>query len=402
MAQNENIAALAAAGVSVWLDDLSRDRINSGNLAELIATRGVVGVTTNPTIFQGALSKGHAYDEQVRELAARGADVDAAIRTITTDDVRAACDVLAPVFERTGGVDGRVSIEVDPRMAFDADKTAAQAVELWKIVDRPNLFIKIPATEAGLPAITAVLEEGISVNVTLIFSVQRYRAVMGAYLDGLRKARVAGHDLAKIHSVASFFVSRVDSEIDKRLEAIGTPEALALRGKAGVANARLAYAEYEDVFAPGGNHVSTYDHLASAGANRQRPLWASTGVKNPDYPDTLYVTELVAANTVNTLPEKTLEAVADHGEVRGDTVSGTAAEAAEVFDQLRAAGIDLDDVFAVLEREGVDKFEKSWEELLEATAAELRSAVSTASSAGPSVATQATSSGPDAADAGGN
>ncbi|MGW0182914.1 transaldolase [Nocardia sp. NPDC003345] len=374
MAQNENIAALAAAGVSVWLDDLSRDRINSGNLAELIATRGVVGVTTNPTIFQGALSKGHAYDEQVRELAARGADVDAAIRTITTDDVRAACDVLAPVFEQSGGVDGRVSIEVDPRLAFDADKTVAQAVELWKIVDRPNLFIKIPATEEGLPAITAVIAEGISVNVTLIFSVQRYRSVMGAYLDGLRNARVGGHDLARIHSVASFFVSRVDTEIDKRLEDIGTPEALALRGKAGVANARLAYAEYLDVFGAGGAHASTYNHLASAGANRQRPLWASTGVKNPDYPDTLYVTELVAANTVNTLPEKTLEAVADHGEVRGDTVSGTADDAAGVFEQLRTAGIDLDDVFAVLEREGVDKFEKSWEELLEATTAELRSA----------------------------
>ncbi|MGI5217594.1 transaldolase [Nocardia sp. CA-290969] len=374
MAQNENVAALAAAGVSVWLDDLSRDRINSGNLAELIATRGVVGVTTNPTIFQGALSKGHAYDEQVRELAARGADTEAAIRTITTDDVRAACDVLAPVFEQTGGVDGRVSIEVDPRLAFDADKTVAQAVELWKIVDRPNLFIKIPATEAGLPAITAVIEQGISVNVTLIFSVERYRSVMGAYLDGLRKARVAGQDLAKIHSVASFFVSRVDSEIDKRLEAIGTPEALALRGKAGVANARLAYAEYLDVFGSGGAHASTYSHLASAGANRQRPLWASTGVKNPDYPDTLYVTELVAANTVNTLPEKTLEAVADHGEVRGDTISGTADEAAGVFAQLREAGIDLDDVFAVLEREGVDKFEKSWQELLEATTAELQAA----------------------------
>lgn len=374
MAQNENIAALAAAGVSVWLDDLSRDRINSGNLAELIATRGVVGVTTNPTIFQGALSKGHAYDEQVRELAARRADVDAAIRTITTDDVRAACDVLAPVFEQSGGVDGRVSIEVDPRLAFDTDKTVAQAVELWKIVDRPNLFIKIPATEEGLPAITAVIAEGISVNVTLIFSVKRYRSVMGAYLDGLRNARVGGHDLARIHSVASFFVSRVDTEIDKRLEDIGTPEALALRGKAGVANARLAYAEYLDVFGSGGDHASTYNHLASAGANRQRPLWASTGVKNTDYPDTLYVTELVAANTVNTLPEKTLEAVADHGEVRGDTVSGTAADAAGVFEQLRAAGVDLDDVFAVLEREGVDKFEKSWEELLEATTAELRSA----------------------------
>ncbi|CCF64207.1 tal, transaldolase [Nocardia cyriacigeorgica GUH-2] len=373
MAQNENIAALSAAGVSVWLDDLSRDRINSGNLAELIATRGVVGVTTNPTIFQGALSKGHAYDAQVAALAAQGADADAAIRTITTDDVRAACDVLAPVFEATGGVDGRVSIEVDPRLAFDADKTVAQAVELWKIVDRPNLFIKIPATEEGLPAITAVIAEGISVNVTLIFSVARYRSVMGAYLDGLRKARTAGHDLAYIHSVASFFVSRVDTEIDKRLEAIGSPEALALRGQAGVANARLAYAEYQDVF-DGGAHTSTYSHLAAMGANRQRPLWASTGVKNPEYSDTMYVTELVAPNTVNTLPEKTLEAVADHGEIRGDTVSGTATAAQEVFDKLAAVGIDLDDVFAVLEREGVDKFEKSWGELLSATAQELSAA----------------------------
>ncbi|MEU4340802.1 transaldolase [Nocardia sp. NPDC023852] len=373
MAQNENLAALSAAGVSVWLDDLSRDRIQSGNLADLIATRSVVGVTTNPTIFQGALSQGHAYDGQVKELAAQGADADAAVRTITTDDVRAACDVFAPVYEATGGVDGRVSIEVDPRLAFDAEKTTAQAVELWKIVDRPNLFIKIPATEAGLPAITAVIAEGISVNVTLIFSVQRYRSVMGAYLDGLRKAKIAGHDSAKIHSVASFFVSRVDTEIDKRLEAIGTDEALALRGRAGIANARLAYAEYQDVF-DGGKRTSTYTNLAASGANRQRPLWASTGVKNPDYSDTMYVTELAAPNTVNTLPEKTLAAVADHGEIRGDTVSGTAAEAQEVFDKLGAVGIDLDDVFAVLEREGVDKFEKSWEELLSATAQELNSA----------------------------
>ncbi|MEV0433224.1 transaldolase [Nocardia sp. NPDC050413] len=373
MAQNENLAALAAAGVSVWLDDLSRDRIKSGNLADLIATRGVVGVTTNPSIFQAALSVGHAYDAQVKDLAAQGADADAAIRTITTDDVRAACDVLAPVFESTGGVDGRVSIEVDPRFAFDADKTVAQAIELWKIVDRKNLFIKIPATEAGLPAITSVIAEGISVNVTLIFSVPRYRAVMGAYLDGLRQAKVAGHDLAKIHSVASFFVSRVDTEIDKRLEAIGTPEALALRGKAGVANARLAYAEYQDVF-DGGAHTSTYNHLASQGANRQRPLWASTGVKNPDYPDTLYVTELVGPNTVNTLPEKTLQAFADHGEVRGDTLSGKAVEAAQVFGDLEAAGVDLADVFEVLEREGVDKFEASWGELIDATTEELRTA----------------------------
>ncbi|MFF0544209.1 transaldolase [Nocardia thailandica] len=373
MAQNENLAALSAAGVSVWLDDLSRERIKSGNLADLVATRSVVGVTTNPTIFQGALSKGHAYDEQVAALAAQGADADAAIRTITTDDVRAACDVLAPVFDASGGVDGRVSIEVDPRLAFDADATVAQAVELWKIVDRPNLFIKIPATEAGLPAITAVIAEGISVNVTLIFSVQRYRAVMGAYLDGLRNARIGGHDLAKIHSVASFFVSRVDTEIDARLEQIGTPEALALRGKAGVANAHLAYAEYQDVF-DGGAHTSTYNHLASAGANRQRPLWASTGVKNPDYSDTLYITELVAPNTVNTLPEKTLEAFADHGELRGETAVGQAAAAAQVFADLAAVGIDLDDVFAKLEREGVDKFEVSWGELIEATTAALTSA----------------------------
>ncbi|PKV81398.1 transaldolase [Nocardia fluminea] len=370
MAQNENLAALSAAGVSVWLDDLSRERIQSGNLADLVATRSVVGVTTNPSIFQAAMSVGHAYDAQLKDLAAQGADADAAIRTMTTDDVRAACDVLAPVFEATGGVDGRVSIEVDPRFAFDADKTVAQAIELWKIVDRKNLFIKIPATEAGLPAITSVITEGISVNVTLIFSVPRYRAVMGAYLDGLRNAKIGGHDLAKIHSVASFFVSRVDTEIDKRLEAIGTPEALALRGKAGVANARLAYAEYQDVF-DGGAHTSTYNHLAAQGGNRQRPLWASTGVKNPDYPDTLYVTELVGPNTVNTLPEKTLQAFADHGEVLGDTLSGRGAEGAQVFADLAAVGIDLDDVFALLEREGVEKFEGAWGELIEATTGQL-------------------------------
>ncbi|WP_081706174.1 transaldolase [Nocardia sp. CNY236] len=373
MAQNENLAALSAAGVSVWLDDLSRTRIRSGNLADLIATRSVVGVTTNPTIFQSALSESDAYADRVDELAAQGADVDTAIRTITTDDVRAACDVFAPVYEATGGVDGRVSIEVDPRLAFDTDKTVAQAIELWKIVDRPNLFIKIPATEESLPAITAVIAQGISVNVTLIFSVQRYRAVMGAYLDGLKEATVAGRNPAKIHSVASFFVSRVDTEIDKRLDAIGTPAALALRGKAGIANARLAYAEYQDVF-DGGRHTSTYAKLAASGAHRQRPLWASTGVKNPDYPDTMYVTELVAPNTVNTLPEKTLQAVADHGTIGGATIPGTAAAAEQVFDQLTKVGIDLDDVFTVLEREGVDKFEKSWTDLLSATSNELRSA----------------------------
>ncbi|MGV0699085.1 transaldolase [Mycolicibacter sinensis] len=369
MTQNERLAALSAAGVSVWLDDLSRDRLTSGNLAELVATRSVVGVTTNPTIFQKALEKGHAYDKQLAELAARGADVDAVIRTVTTDDVRNACDVLTNAWEASDGVDGRVSIEVDPRLAHDTDKTIAQAVELWKIVDRPNLFIKIPATKAGLPAITATLAEGISVNVTLIFSVERHREVMDAYLAGLEAAKTAGHDLAKIHSVASFFVSRVDTEIDARLEKIGSADALALRGKAGVANARLAYAAYEEVF--GGERFAA---LAAHGARVQRPLWASTGVKNPDYPDTLYVTELVAPHTVNTMPEPTLDAVADHGDIAGDTIAGTASESQRVFDQLAAAGIDVSDVFVVLESEGVDKFEASWGELLEATASQLNAA----------------------------
>jgi transaldolase len=370
MTQNPNLQKLSEAGVSVWLDDLSRDRIESGNLAALIASKSVVGVTTNPSIFQAALTKGHEYDAQVRELAERGADVEATIRTVTTDDVRAACDILAPEFEASYGIDGRVSIEVDPRLAHDADKTVAQAVELWKIVDRPNLFIKIPATEAGIPAIAKVLGEGISVNVTLIFSVARYELVMGAYLDGLVAAKAAGRDLSRIHSVASFFVSRVDTEIDSRLETIGTPEALGLRGKAALANARLAYAAYQRVF----EEQPRFEALLAGGARLQRALWASTGVKNPNYPDTLYVTQLAAPNTVNTMPEKTLDAFADHGVVAGDTVSGTEAASQEVFDELTAVGIDLTDVFVVLENEGVDKFEVAWNELLEATAEQLRAA----------------------------
>ncbi|OMC10470.1 transaldolase [Mycolicibacterium fortuitum] len=373
MTQNPNLAALSAAGVSVWLDDLSRDRLQTGNLQNLIDTRSVVGVTTNPSIFQAALSKGTAYDAQVAELAKQGADVDDTIRTVTTDDVRNACDVLAKQYEASDGVDGRVSIEVDPRLAHDTDKTILQAIDLWKTVDRPNLLIKIPATLAGLPAITAVIAEGISVNVTLIFSVERHRAVMDAYLSGLEKAKEAGHDLSKIHSVASFFVSRVDTEIDKRLEKIGSApgkeEALALRGKAGVANSRLAYAAYEEVF--GGERFAA---LKGDGARVQRVLWASTGVKNPDYSDTLYVTELVAPHTVNTLPEKTLEAVADHGKITGDTITGTAAASQEIFDKLSAIGIDLVDVFKVLEDEGVEKFEKSWQELLDATQGQLDAA----------------------------
>lgn len=370
MAQNPNLVALSAAGVSVWLDDLSRERLQTGNLQDLIDTRSVVGVTTNPSIFQAALSKGTAYDAQVKELAERGADVDATIRTVTTDDVRNACDVLAKAYEASAGVDGRVSIEVDPRLAHDTDKTVLQAIELWKIVDRPNLFIKIPATLAGLPAITACIAEGISVNVTLIFSVDRHEAVMDAYLSGLEKAKDAGHDLSKIHSVASFFVSRVDSEVDARLEKIGGDQALALRGRAGIANARLAYAAYENVFVGG----ARFETLKASGALVQRPLWASTGVKNPAYPDTMYVTELVAPNTVNTLPEKTMEATADHGEITGDTIKGTYAAAQEAFDELSAIGIDLDDVFKVLEDQGVEKFEKAWQELLEATQGQLDAA----------------------------
>jgi transaldolase len=370
MAQNPNLAALSAAGVSVWLDDLSRDRLQTGNLQELIDAKSVVGVTTNPSIFQAALSKGTAYDDQVKELAERGADVDATIRTVTTDDVRNACGVLAKQYEQSDGVDGRVSIEVDPRLAHDTDKTILQAIELWKIVDRPNLLIKIPATMAGLPAITSVIAEGISVNVTLIFSVERHRLVMDAYLAGLEAAKEAGHDVSKIHSVASFFVSRVDTEIDKRLEKIGSDEALALRGQAGVANARLAYAAYEEVFVGG----DRFEPLKAEGARVQRPLWASTGVKDPDYSDTLYVTELVAPNTVNTMPEKTIDAVPDHGVITGDTVTGTGAAAQGVFDSLAAVGIDLPDVFKVLEDEGVEKFEKSWLELLEATQGQLDAA----------------------------
>lgn len=365
--QNANLAALSQAGVSVWLDDLSRTRIKSGNLAELIATKSVVGVTTNPSIFQAALSKGDAYDEQVNELAARGADVDATIRTVTTDDVRNACDILAPQYEASKGVDGRVSIEVDPRLAHDSDKTAAQAVELWKIVDRPNVLIKIPATEAGIPAIAKTIAEGISVNVTLIFSVERYELVMGAFLDGLEQASAAGHDISKIHSVASFFVSRVDTEIDKRLDAIGSDEAKELKGKAALANARLAYAAYQQVF----EKDERFATLAAKGANAQRPLWASTGVKDPAYPDTLYVGELVAPGTVNTMPEKTMDAFADHGEVNPESIIGQGPASQEVFDKLSAIGIDLTDVFLVLENEGVEKFEASWKELLDATAEQL-------------------------------
>ncbi len=366
---NDKLAQLSEAGVSIWLDDLSRERLNTGNLAGLIRDKHVVGVTTNPTIFANAMSKGEAYDEQTRELAARGADVEATIRELTTTDVRNAADLFRDVYTATNGVDGRVSIEVDPRLAKDSDKTVAEAQDLWRTVDRPNVLIKIPATEEGLPAITKTLAEGISVNVTLIFSVERYRAVIEAYFAGLEQAKANGHDLKGIHSVASFFVSRVDTEIDKRLDAIGTDEAKALRGEAAIANARLAYAAFEELSA-----TDRWKKLAEAGANAQRPLWASTGVKDPEYSDTRYVDQLVVKDTVNTMPEKTLDAAADHADVTGDTVTGKGADAQAVFDKLSAAGIDITDVFLTLENEGVEKFEKSWVELLETVTGQLEKA----------------------------
>jgi transaldolase len=355
----DRLQTLSDAGVSIWLDDLSRERIETGNLAELIKEKHVVGVTTNPTIFASAIANGERYDEQVGKLVADGADVTKVIFELTTEDVRNGCEIFTPVFESTKA-DGRVSIEVEPDLANDTDATIASAEKLWQAVDKPNVYIKIPATEEGLPAITAAIAQGINVNVTLIFSVERYRGVMDAYLSGLEQARDAGLGLGKIFSVASFFVSRVDTEVDARLEALGTDEAKALRGKAAVANAVLAYAAYEEVL-----DSDRWRQLSDAGANPQRPLWASTGVKNPDYSDTLYVTDLVVADTVNTMPEKTMDAFADHGEVKGDLVTGKGSDAQELFDQLDAVGIDLPDVFRVLEEEGVDKFKKSWTELVE-------------------------------------
>lgn len=363
---NSNTEALSEVGVSIWLDDLNRTMLEQNELAKLVEEKNVVGVTTNPTIFATALSDGAAYDEQVKLLAADGADVDEAVFLITTDDVRNACDQLMSVYDSTDGKDGRVSIEVDPRLAKDTDGTIESAKKLWKSVDRPNAMIKIPATQAGLPAITAVLAEGISVNVTLIFSLDRYRAVMNAYLEGLEQADKNGHDLSKIRSVASFFVSRVDSEIDKRLDEIGTDEAKALKGKAGVANARLAYQAFEEVFS-----TPRWQSLADDGAHVQRPLWASTGVKNPEYKDTMYVVDLAVADTVNTMPPKTLDALADHGEVAGDQVTGGYDGAREVLAQLDTVGVDYNDVVKVLEDEGVSKFEGSWGELLDSVKGEL-------------------------------
>ncbi|KUL24812.1 transaldolase [Actinoplanes awajinensis] len=355
----DRLAELSAAGVAVWLDDLNRVRLTSGSLDKLRREQHMVGVTTNPSIFQKALSDADAYDTQLRDLAAQGVTVEEAVRLMTAADVRAACDVLRPAYDASNGVDGRVSIEVDPRKAHETDPTVAEAKTLWWLVDRPNLYIKIPATLAGLPAITQVLAAGISVNVTLIFSLERYRAVMDAFLAGLEQAKANGHDLAKIGSVASFFVSRVDSEVDKRLDKIGTDEAKALKGKAAIANARLAYEAYTEVFG-----TERWTALSGAGAHPQRPLWASTSTKNPDFLDTIYVEELIAAGTVNTMPESVIFAYEDHGTTKGDTITPNIGHAKQVFADLAAAGIDFDDAVKVLEEEGVEKFESAWKELL--------------------------------------
>ncbi len=360
---SNNIDTLAQIGTSTWLDDLSRDRLKSGNLQEVIDSKSIVGVTTNPAIFAAAMSKGTAYDEDIAKLKAAGANVDEAVYSLAIDDVREACDVFAGIYEASEGRDGRVSIEVDPRISDDAAATIAQARDLWARVDRPNAMIKIPATPGSLPAITDALAEGISVNVTLIFSVDRYREVIEAFKAGIKRAAETGLNVSQIHSVASFFVSRVDTEIDSRLEGIGTELALALRGKAGVANAQLAYELY----------VTELEQATDLpeGTNLQRPLWASTGVKNPDYPATLYVSELAGPNTVNTMPEKTIDAVLEQGNLHGDALTGSAEAARGVFAQLEEVGIDFADAFSVLEREGVDKFVVAWQELLDSVAPRL-------------------------------
>jgi transaldolase len=362
MAQNEKLAELSSAGVAVWLDDLSRDRLQSGNLQALVDEHSVVGVTTNPTIFAAAIHGSDLYNQQVHELAVRDVSVEEALRTITATDVRDACDLLRPVADRQPG-DGRVSIEVAPGLAHDTDATEAEAAHLWWLVDRPNLFIKIPATQAGLPAIADTLAKGISVNVTLIFSLERYRAVMDAFLSGLEKRVENGGSLEGIASVASFFVSRVDTEIDKRLEKAGADASL--MGKAGIANAQLAYQAYEEVFTS-----DRWRALEAKGAAPQRPLWASTGVKNPDSSDTMYISELIAPGVVNTMPEKTMKAYADHGSA-GTPVQKSYEDAAAVMQSVADAGVDLDDVFRVLEEEGVQKFVDSWDELTESVRTEL-------------------------------
>ncbi len=355
----DRLKELSEAGVSIWLDDFSRERLTSGSLQELIDESHVVGVTTNPSIFGKAMSSGDAYTDQLRELKASGKELSDIVRTLTTDDVRAACDLFTGIYDATDGVDGRVSIEVEPQLAHETQPTIDQAHQLHDLVDRRNVHVKIPATKEGLPAITAALAAGIDINVTLIFSVERYAEVVDAWLAGLEQAHANGLNLADIHSVASLFVSRTDVEVDKRLDALDTPESRELKGKSALAVARLCNEAFEQALS-----TQRWETLASHGALPQRPLWASTGTKDPSYKDTLYIEELITRDTVNTMPEKTMQAFADHGVVRGDTIVGTYDTSRQILDALEAAGVDMADVFAVLEREGVSKFNDAWEELM--------------------------------------
>jgi len=348
---------IAAAGTSIWLDDLSRAKITSSDAHALparIKNSGVVGVTTNPSIFSAAISGAAEYAADIATL--KNASVDEVVKKLTTDDVRQACDLFTAIYESSKGVDGRVSIEVDPRLAHDTEGTVSAGKELWAIIDRPNLMIKVPATLEGLPAITALIAAGISVNVTLIFSVKRYGQVIEAFMKGIDQCE----DPSGVHSVASFFISRIDSSVDALLKKNGSPEATALLGKAAIANAHLAYQLFEEKFAS-----DRWSTLAAKGARKQRPLWASTGVKDPAYEDTRYVIELIAPDTVNTMPQSTLDAVIDHGVVRGNTISAHYAEAVEVLKALSGIGISLDQVTTELEIDGVKKFAQAWEELLE-------------------------------------
>jgi transaldolase len=368
-------AEVTAAGAAIWLDDLDRERITSGRLAALARDDRVTGVTTNPTIFRTALSRPRIYDRDVRDLALRGVAVEEAARALAAWDVRAACDVMRPAFDATSGRDGRVSIEVDPRLAGDGARTAAEGRALWWLVDRPNLFIKVAATPAGLGAIRELLADGVSVNVTLIFSVDRYRAVIDAFLDGVEERLRRGGGLDGLESVASFFVSRVDAEVDRRLDAAAEADparadaAGRLRGEAAMANARLAYEAFESSLA-----TERWRALAARGARPQRPLWASTGVKDPAYRDTRYVDGLLAPETVITMPEPTLRAVADHGRPRPGSAREGREEARGVMRGLAAVGVDIDDVTATLERGGVERFSADWDDLLASLAGRVTAA----------------------------
>ncbi len=350
---------LSERGQSVWIDYLSRDMLEQGELKRLMDEDAVVGVTSNPTIFQKAISQGNAYDEQLKELLQHETDPKEIFLQLAVRDVEAALDLLATVHEGNAE-DGYVSLEVDPTLADDTNGTYEEAIRLHEWIDRPNLYVKIPATQPGLQAIEDCIAAGRSINVTLIFSLQRYREVVDAYLRGLERLVEAGGDPAQVRSVASFFVSRVDTETDKRLEAIGTEEALELRGKLAIANAKLAYEHYLQTFAG-----PRWEALEQKGALPQRCLWASTSTKNPAYRDVVYVEELIGPHTVDTMPEETIEAFQDHGEVRGDTVLEGVDQAHRLLEQLAAVGVDYDDVTDTLEREGVQKFADSFTELLE-------------------------------------